>query len=662
MNILDVYDFTPGPAGVGKIEVPGNYPLHRFAVIQNATRGIVIYDPYTYKTNAEWDYDGISDKTKLTLEINTSFMSSSDDIQVLVHEPEGVVAGPTSNVAVTNFPASQTINGSVSVLGEVEVSNDLNNPLPVTGDVNVLNEIEVKNDLNNPLTISGVIQVDSSQTLPVTVSYPPGSTGGFGENLTAEITPVAQLEAIYGIEGDIGPEYEKFDAFGGFGGTEDGMFVARSSTLQYSYGVLRSNRFLRYRPGQSATGRFTAMFTSGVIGSEQRAGLFNQESAFMVGYKDDSFGILHSYGAQAAIATLEITAGPATSGLATVTLNGFTFNTTIVAGDTPAEAAARIAQTSYGTWNATQVDNKVIFVSTNTQPKPGVFSFSHADAVGTTTLDRDGIPPTDDWIPQTSWNIDTLNGAGPSGMILDPTKLNVFQVRYKWLGAGSVSFMIEDQLTGKNIEFHKIIWTNQNTSPHIANPSLKIGYVAYNINAAGTLVEVKGASMMMGVDGKKVINHFPRSTAVSKTGLSNDNIDPDDIHHVITILNPLVVDGKINTRELILKNASLSAVASDPTNFLIYLDADFIGGATNVFRSLPETNALVCTIDAEIDGTAYTPLVISTVVGGGQSGGGKDVNLGDYDIVIPAGSKASICARSSTNITELSAALTWVVD
>ena len=663
MNILDVYSFVPGLSYQGKVTIPGQYPLHRFALVLNVTRGVIMYDPQDYKKNANWSYDATANETTLVFEAWTDGFDSGDEVQILVYAPEGVVgSGPASNVAVTNFPISQTINGSVSILGEVEVSNDLNNPLPVIGDVNVLNEVEIKNDLNNPITVAGTVSIDSSQTLPVTVSYPPGSTGGFGENLVSEITPVTQLEAIYGTEGDMSPEYESFSSFGGFGGTEDGMFVARSSAVQFSYGVFRSNRFLRYRPGLSATGRFTAMFTPNVIGSEQRAGLFNQESAFMVGYKDDQFGILHSYGAKAAIITIVVTSAPTTSGNAIIVLNGIGYTVPLVSGEDTVESAARIASFGFPGWNAQQADNVVTLISLDTQPRSGIYTFTSTVASGTVSQVRIGVPPTDVWIPQTSWNVDTLLGSGPSGMTLRPQFLNVFQIRYKWLGVGSISFMIEDQVSGKNIEFHKIIWTNQNTIPHVANPSFKIGYVAYNLSSPGASVEVKGSSMMMGVDGKKVVNHYPRSFSVIKNGLSNDNIDPDDIHHIITVLNPLVVNNKINTRELILNTASLSSVASDPTNFLIYLDADLLGGQNHLYRSLPQTNALVCTVDGYIDGTLFTPLITSALVGGGQTGGQKDIDFKQYDIVVPAGSRISICARSSTNITELSAALTWTVD
>jgi hypothetical protein len=47
---------------------------------------------------------------------------------------------------------------------------------------------------------------------------------------------------------------------------------------------------------------------------------------------------------------------------------------------------------------------------------------------------------TDTKVPQTSWNLDRLDGLGPSKLVLDITKVQIFWVDLEWLGAGSVRF------------------------------------------------------------------------------------------------------------------------------------------------------------------------------------------------------------------------------
>jgi len=50
------------------------------------------------------------------------------------------------------------------------------------------------------------------------------------------------------------------------------------------------------------------------------------------------------------------------------------------------------------------------------------------------------LPPTqtDTVIAQSSWNIDSLDGTGPSGLTIDPTKRQIYAFLLEWLGVGDV--------------------------------------------------------------------------------------------------------------------------------------------------------------------------------------------------------------------------------
>jgi len=87
------YVFTPGTAGLGTIKVPGRYALSDFLAIYDTTQNVNIYnfgDPalggtVTYTASATADfptsYDGV---TTLSLDFNTSTLSSSDKIAIYV--------------------------------------------------------------------------------------------------------------------------------------------------------------------------------------------------------------------------------------------------------------------------------------------------------------------------------------------------------------------------------------------------------------------------------------------------------------------------------------------------------------------------------------------------------------------------------------------------
>lgn len=80
---------------------------------------------------------------------------------------------------------------------------------------------------------------------------------------------------------------------------------------------------------------------------------------------------------------------------------------------------------------------------------------------------------TDSFIPQSSFNLDPLDGSGPSGFTIDTTKINVFRISYGWLGVASVTFQLVLP-NGTWIAFHRIEYPNTETTPHLENPSLPI--------------------------------------------------------------------------------------------------------------------------------------------------------------------------------------------
>lgn len=49
---------------------------------------------------------------------------------------------------------------------------------------------------------------------------------------------------------------------------------------------------------------------------------------------------------------------------------------------------------------------------------------------------------TDTTIPQSSWNVDRLDGTGPSGATLNLSKGNIFQIVFTWYGYGVIEFRV----------------------------------------------------------------------------------------------------------------------------------------------------------------------------------------------------------------------------
>ena len=69
----------------------------------------------------------------------------------------------------------------------------------------------------------------------------------------------------------------------------------------------------------------------------------------------------------------------------------------------------------------------------------GMFFQKDADGMSVGIM-RDGVQT--ELFPQSSWNVDRLDGSGPSESVLDLSRGNIFQIIYTWYGYGAVAFRI----------------------------------------------------------------------------------------------------------------------------------------------------------------------------------------------------------------------------
>lgn len=477
------------------------------------------------------------------------------------------------------------------------------------------------------------------------------TTSAFGEPISVELTPVIQLDGIYGISAEM---YEQYSSGTGSVLSNDLMEV-RTGTGQFGYGVLRSKRTVRYRPGQGAMARFTAKFSEGAIGYIQRAGFFSQEQALQIGYQDDQFGIIRQNTGKAQIVEFRITTPAAGFETFTLTLNDVPYILNV--NSTTAQVnVGEIQGFGFSGWTTSYKGSSVYFVSDTLGPKTGTYSIANTGSLsGQFTTLKTGIQDTVEFIPQSGFNLDKLDGTGSSNAIINPQKLNVYQINFRWLGAGEIRFAMENPESGELSFFHKIKWSNKNETPHIDNPSMKIGYVAASLGGQGTDIMVSGASMMGAIEGKIVPARLPKSVEVIRTtGLSTGNVT----HHLLTIKNDLVTNetiNKINLRESILKyfSAGIKAGGGNPCLATLYLNAttssiltyDQVGSCSTVSK----TAALI---------TSGTKLATWIV----PDGGNINIDLSNLNLILPPSSYISIGLTSTVGINSAEVSLIFIED
>lgn len=79
---------------------------------------------------------------------------------------------------------------------------------------------------------------------------------------------------------------------------------------------------------------------------------------------------------------------------------------------------------------------------------------------------------TDTFVSQSNWNLDKMDGTGPSGNTLDVTKSQIFTVDYEWLGVGRVRYGIV--FNGSTHYVHEINNNNALNSVYLKNPNLPV--------------------------------------------------------------------------------------------------------------------------------------------------------------------------------------------
>jgi hypothetical protein len=484
----------------------------------------------------------------------------------------------------------------------------------------------------------------------------------FGEPVAIPITPVIQLDGLYGLNPN------KFETYtGAFTGdpgtatTTNTLMRVTTDTGIGSYGVIRSRRAVRYRPGQGALCRFTAKFSTGTAGYTQRAGFFAQEQALQIGYDGTSFGILIENGGKAHIHAFTITTLDA--GDVTVTLNNEAYTAVTVAGTTLGDRIASLAagleanSDFTADWIVEYDNTKICFLSTSLGVKSGTYSMTSTATISTTnSAIQSGVATNAVWTPQTSFNIDTLDGNGPSGVILDPQKLNVYQINFRWLGAGELRFAVENPINGDMIFFHHEHYSNRNTDVHIDNPSLKLGYVAASLGGSGSTITVEGASMMGAIEGLISPTDLPDAVSHTRTaGMSGGTNE----YAILALRNNVIHKGKINTREMILKRLAIGGTAAGGAPLIMtvwYNPAtavalDWVAMGTESSASYSFTETTVTT-------AGLIPLFTSVI----SDNTSDNIDLNDLRIVIPPNNEIVVTAKSTANINRANIGLTWIED
>lgn len=496
-----------------------------------------------------------------------------------------------------------------------------------------------------------VALVSKDNALPVD---PQLQKTAFGELSVAELTPIVQVQFQYNINAAL---VKTNINNGGTVTQSDSMAVLQTSANANAYANMNSVISISYNPGQGALMRGTAIFTTGVGDSSQWIGVGDIGDGYFFGFNGADFGVMRRQGGQPEIRILAVTTKSTTAEDITITLDGDAKSDVTVSDATATDAtttANEIAAADYsevGTgWAAVADGTTVVFISFDAASHSGTYSVSGTTVAGIAIQLIAGAVPTETFVAQTAWNSDrflfsTDPSNSPSGVTLDPTMGNVYQIKYQWLGFGAIDFSIENPATGQFDLVHRIQYANANTSPSIDDPALPIVLEVKN-DANTTNLTLKTASLGGFTAGKEENLGLLKGSLVSAVAVAATEIP------IISIRNKFDYQSQRNRVSLLL---SLLSVSNDAKNISIKakLNPTLTGNAFNDV----DTNTSVVSIDTA-----------ATAISGGEDIGlnltlnkneSKDINLAELDFKLNPGDVLSFTGTSEAAGTTASLAVNW---
>lgn len=171
---------------------------------------------------------------------------------------------------------------------------------------------------------------------------------------------------------------------------------------------------------------------------------------------------------------------------------------------------------------------------TNLRQRVGYFTsgngiYFEADGTGLYMVIRSSVSgtPVPTRIAQADWNQDPMDGTGPSGITLDPSRTQIFWCDIEWLGVGSVR--VGFVINGIFYICHVFNHANQQTAVYMTTASLNCRYEIENTGttaAGSTMKQICSTVISEGGYTPMPTVQYVRSSLPAQTLGPDDTIEP----------------------------------------------------------------------------------------------------------------------------------------
>ena len=459
----------------------------------------------------------------------TYLFTEDQEIKNEIGNPISISKNTTTNssdnpIFVSLGSETITITGDVNVGTAVEITNDEGSPIPTR--THLYDENEAEYTAANPLTIDGTVNI-----------------GNFPETQT--------VDGNVGITGDVNVTQ----------GTDpwvvSGNVTATiSGDITTTFAAAKTDAFGRLRVSNPVT-------------------IFDAQNRYVDGeqFSSDNSG----------------------SGSVTYNINSSNFTLSVTGnGDEVIRQAKRV--TLYQPGKSLLIMNTFAFdtPTNNLRQRVGYFTaqngiFLEADGTTINIVKRSYTSGSavDTKVAQASWNGDTFNGAGASGITLDVSKTQILWTDIEWLGVGSVR--VGFVINGVFYVAHTFHHANSLTDVYMTTASLNCRYEITSTGASGSMRQICSTVISEGgYSPTPPIRSVSSGTVVKRLSAA------DTLYPLATIrLDP-------NTPDCVVMPAQIDFLTTD----VKYGEIQLVEGATLTGASFNNNEST--TVETDTSATAMT--------------------------------------------------------
>jgi hypothetical protein len=243
-----------------------------------------------------------------------------------------------------------------------------------------------------------------------------------------------------------------------------------------------------------------------------------------------------------------------------------------------------------------------------------------------------------------------MDGRGPSQVTLDPSKGNVYQVQYQYLGYGEILYSIERPGDGRMTPVHRIQYSNANTSPSLLQTSLKLSWFAASLGSSSVL-SITGASGAGFVEGdiSPLRNPFSYDASSSSVGTNLTNI--------VAFRTSPILGSATNVESILPRLISAAAEATKPVLCEVLINPTWSTTPSWSYLSSGVSVAEVSTTSATLTIGASTQQILSFSLG---KSGQANILMDVLKVAVTRGDIIAIGMKASSGTADCVASMSWL--